>query len=464
MFNWMKNILFKNNDVKALSFNTMNPIIYLMNDPSMPKFWKHMPVQPQESPSYNVKNYKGGGYSLKTAEGKAAQVFTVITETLKWVNRHAPHKLNNWACGTTLSVNPTAGKKLNAFYNRKSVKFFYYNELYTAMSSDVIAHELGHAIFDSYRPDTWNTTFLELWSFHEAFADMTSIITSLQNKEVIDLLLKNGKLEKDNFVSRIAEQVGKTIYEITKGKDGRSPFFLRNAAEDFDYVDPSNLSKKGTYATISAQCHSFGRIMLSALYSIFIEFYLYNLKKGLKGNHAIEVARNLISKYMLKAITIVPKTPKFYLAFARSLMWAAKQENVEHFKLIQNIFRKRDIVPRPSFKMLSTYDDILCAQGTVVDDGIIKTNSNETVKLSEELGIGALSYNPLYELDVDISTENIYFVDDENVVDAEVVDRKETIKSAKFCLDLLHKTNSVGDDEDTPFEIQNNKLVRTYID
>lgn len=415
-FNWFK----------ALA--KTNEIVYLMNDPGTPALRKNVPVPSMMSPSCRVKDYVGGGHELNTKQGRAAQIFVVIGETLKWVQHHAPHQLPNWATGLPLIVEPEAGEDLNAYYYRKGMKFFYSGNVYTAASSDVVAHELGHAIFDSYRPDTWSVASLELWSFHEAFADTTAILTALQNEEIINVLLKNKYLYKDNFVSRVGEQIGKAIYDITEGKDGRSPLYLRNAAVKFEYADPSTLKKRDRNDKIAAESHSFGRIMLGALYSFLYEIYEYYVLRGLTQHDALVVARNLLSKYLLKAIATVAKTPRFYQSFARSMMHAAIQSNKEHHAILRKVFQEWKII------------------GEIEVQDVI-TDGTEVIRLSEEMEIGILAHNPLYNIEVEIPTDN----------------RSLGIADAKHCLDLLHQNNAVSNDESTPFEIQNNKLVRTHI-
>jgi len=423
VFNWLINLAI------APTRLDENSIVYLMNDPGTPNLKKLVPVPSMMSPSYKVKNYTGGGHLLDTTGGRAAQVFTVITETLKWVQHHSPEHLPNWASGLPLLVDPEAGEALNAYYYRKGMKFFSSGKLHTALSSDVVAHELGHAIFDSFRPDTWSVASLELWSFHEAFGDITAIITNLQNEEVIDALLKDKYLDKDNMVSRIGEQIGKAIYNINKGTDGRNPLYLRNAATKFDYANPNTLPKRGKNNVIIAEAHSFGRIMLSALYEIWHKMYEYNVLRGLGQKHALVVSRNLFSRYLLTAIVIVPKTPRFFQSFARTLMWVSQQDGHPHYHgILRKVFLDRKMVGEIEAQQLPA-------------DGV------ETIKLSEEIEIGILSHNPLYEVEIEIPADSI----EEGIVDA------------KLCLDLLHQNNSVSDSEETPFEIQNNRLTRTHI-
>ena len=65
-----------------------------------------------------------------------------------------------WQSGRPLRVRLRAGKDLNAFYDRKSLQFFYDVDrktgrtVYAAESLDIVAHEAGHAVLDVYQPGT----------------------------------------------------------------------------------------------------------------------------------------------------------------------------------------------------------------------------------------------------------------------------------------------------------------------
>ena len=108
-----------------------------------------------------------------------------------------------------------------------------------------MAHELGHAILDAMRPDFWSVQALEIWSFHEAFADITAILSLMQHDEILDRALyeTKGDLSKPNVISRLAEEMGDIIYEITRGRGGMKPGALRNATNKFRYIHPSKLPK-----------------------------------------------------------------------------------------------------------------------------------------------------------------------------------------------------------------------------
>lgn len=438
------------------SFNDIDPIVYLMNDPGTPDLWKKVPIEKPQTPICSIRGWEGGGFDLNTKQGRAAQAYVVINETMKWVYQAAPRKLNKWAATTMLKVDPEAGEDLNAYYYRQGMKFFYYGDMYTSMSSDIVAHELGHAIFDSYRPESWNLASLESWSFHEAFADITAILTALQNEEVIAFLLKDNYLYYDNLVSRVGEQIGKVIHNITKGQDGRNPNYLRNAAVHWNYVVPSTLPKKGNHDQLVAEEHSFGRVLLSAFYAIFYKVYEYYVLRAYPQAEALKLSRDFLSKCLMEAMMICPMNARFFQSFARSMMHIALQEKEDLHKIVQNIFRERKIIP--SIQALSHID----IDENKIEDGLVKEGFVETTRMVDEIEIGTLNHNPLYDLEIEIPVESTYFTAAGKVIDMAVGNRAEAIVAAKLSLDLLHENNLVGSDDKTPFDVQGNKLVRTH--
>ncbi|MGE5175094.1 MAG: hypothetical protein ACM3JJ_01860, partial [Hyphomicrobiales bacterium] len=80
-----------------------------------------------------------------------------------------------WHDDRPLTVRLRAGRDLNAFYDRKSLQFFYDTDhvtgrvVYAVESLDVVAHEAGHAVLDVYQPGYWSTPDPETAAFHESF-------------------------------------------------------------------------------------------------------------------------------------------------------------------------------------------------------------------------------------------------------------------------------------------------------
>src|SRR5262249_30524837 len=76
------------------------------------------------------------------------------------------------------------GVDLNAFYDREGLKFFHGSgagrTVFSGESPDIVCHELGHALLDSFKPQLFDAASIEVAAFHESFGDMSAILSALQ--------------------------------------------------------------------------------------------------------------------------------------------------------------------------------------------------------------------------------------------------------------------------------------------
>jgi hypothetical protein len=301
---------------------TSQPVIrYLMNDPTTPELVKDVAVPEllETDPAFSVVGYEGGGFPQSSRQGQAANVYYNVLSTLRMVNGfNSEAPLPNWASKSALQILPRAGKRLNASYNRRSLSFFYITgyygrDIYTADSADIVCHELGHAVLDAYRPDLWGISSLEIWAFHEAFGDILSMLSVMQHEEVIDYVLKGtgGDLKRQNIVSGVAEELGKVMRGHYHG--------LRSATNDYTYVTPDSLPKKGKPEDLLAEPHNFSRILSGAVYDVFVMMY-EDLLASQPPKEAFKAARDILSRYVLKSIRFTPNTPRMFEGFAKTLL------------------------------------------------------------------------------------------------------------------------------------------------
>ncbi|HMA41093.1 MAG TPA: hypothetical protein VKP10_13555, partial [Gemmatimonadales bacterium] len=113
-------------------------------------------------------------------------------------------KVARWARSTNrrkLDLQPNAGTDLNAYYDGQSLSFFEYTTgtktTWSGASTDVVAHETGHALLDQVRPDLWDSSYTETNAFHEAFGDCMAILTGFEDPAT--RLLLRTKLRRQNF-------------------------------------------------------------------------------------------------------------------------------------------------------------------------------------------------------------------------------------------------------------------------
>lgn len=461
MWNWLKSLFYKPKAIIASN----KPIIYSLNDPTTPGLKIEVQAPPEPSPAIKVVGYEGGGFQPGTIQAQAANCYVTVATSVAQIREYSANALNKWAATRCLSVKPRTGQDLNAYYDRRGLWFFWFTDrrtgktIYTCDSTDVVAHELGHATLDALRPDLWSIQSIEAWSLHEGYADISAILHLLNFPVVVDYLLKEtgGDLNKHNVVSRLAEEMGDMIYVLADGKGGLKPGALRNAINDFVYVRPEQLPQDGPDDKLLGECHSFGRLFLGAWYEAFVGVYdLHKTKFGPKT--AIEMTRDQMGKILLAGVRSAPASVRFYDAVANAMYVFSKQIDPNVADIIQRVFRKRKILfPRITMMAASPKPpQAAYIEGT--NKRLAKTSSVRTVILGRTLGITAQNNNPLYDVEIEIPADVGYELNAEGmVIDEKRTDMQETLDGARACLNYLHQNNALGH----MFEIVDNKLVRT---
>lgn len=448
--------------------NKTTPVInieHMLNDPmteSLVKQVDQVPSVPSQS-KFLVRGYKGGGFARGTLEYQAANSYVTIAETIGFINSLNPENaIPHWPRTSMLNVMPRAGSDLNAFYDGRSLQFYYYDNpaiggtVYTVDSADVVSHECGHAILDSYRPDLWNAPYIETGAFHEAFGDFCALMHALSHDEMIAAMLEetNGDLTKSNVVSKLAEQFGRAIWRLDSV--GRSPDYLRDAVNSFNYVNPSYLKEVVNDDTLGSEIHNFSRVMLGAIYDAIVAIYNSHRANGVGNMESVKFARDTICTYIIKAVKIAPINPRFYESVLKSVLWIDKhQYNGRYFSILQDVFSKRG--------MAIPHVGILSNKKCPNHHNIVKSKTCSLVKLNVHF-INALSghINPLYNVSVEVSNEHAHFYDKNgHYMDSCDCSDEECVEAAKTFVDYLNITKNVGSDKKTPWEVKEGKLIRT---
>lgn len=112
----------------------------------------------------------------------------------------------------TIQIQHPAAQQCGPFYRAAPKRTIYTSSAAVSADPDIIAHEQGHAILDSYFHYNTGNSFTA--SAHEAFADVTALVTSLQNAQIrenICLAWENGQY------SSIASVIGEGALELRPG-------------------------------------------------------------------------------------------------------------------------------------------------------------------------------------------------------------------------------------------------------
>lgn len=236
----------------------------------------------------------------------------------------------------TLPVRLNGLVDLNAYYDRTRLDFGHKivsgDTIYTGESPDIICHELGHAVLDSIRPALFDAESDEVAAFHEAFADISAMLSTLQLQEFRVSVLEEteGRLQNTSRLSRFAEQLGAAIR--TRRPDTVEPDCLRNAANSFFYADPRTLPPTGPAVSLSSAPHSFSRVFSGA----FLEVLAGMLQIVAKGQNPTEAELQTVVHFAGRMIAAAVRDAEFQPAFfapvARSMIAYDEETHKRRFR------------------------------------------------------------------------------------------------------------------------------------
>lgn len=421
-----------------------------INDPAVP-LEKTMPLPVIEPnwPTFSVQGFTGNPGIPGTPDGQAAVVWIFLAHTLRVFQKYLPNPILKWAAVRMLTALPRAGRQLNAFYDRHTLRFYYENHpttkkmVFLCESSDIVCHEFGHACLDAVRPDLWNNPAIEVSAFHESFADCIAILSTLNHPEMITFVLSEtgGNMRLTNSVSRIAEEMGECLAAMYPNSD-RPNEFLRNAISPFRYSNPSDLSSSGPDSKLTKEAHSFSRVFTSAFYDALAAVYEFYLGTGAPAESALISARDLCGRALINGVLNARLVPRFYASVGQAMAVSVGQNSLG-FKEILNAFVGRGII-----------DGIpMYVQG---DNMSMYHNPPQVIKMSNFVG----EDHPLYHVEVEIPSEQKFCMSLENSNQTDAA-----IKATKEGLEHLIATGKVNckKDAESEFKVENGKLVRHHV-
>jgi hypothetical protein len=164
--------------------------------------------------------------------------FAVLNYALDLVEEELGHNVV-WKDGAALVVRPHAFDGANAYYDpmNPSLNFGYFTTpfrrtpVWTCLSHDIVTHELGHAILDTFRPLYIYSFDLDTPALHESFADLMAMFAALSNQSMVKHLYRetHGNMRDSNLITRLAEEFGQGIF-------GAGVPYLRSALEGVTYT------------------------------------------------------------------------------------------------------------------------------------------------------------------------------------------------------------------------------------
>lgn len=308
------------------------PINFISNDPNAsganPKAVTPTPDRPAASMSFKVSPLPPPAiYATNTTDFVAWQAREAALRALITFEKIAG-PLVGWtgkASKKKLELYPDLGEDLNAYYDRDSVSFFEFKigskTVYSGASTDVVAHEVGHAILDALRPDLWNVNMLEVAAFHEGLGDCIAVMTALSDRATRIAMLKgNAKLTKPNFAEATAEQLSWAIgKQLGASHNAAKP---RRALNKFKWAFPQSLPMDGNASVLINEIHSFGQLTSGCYYDLIGEIF----RAGAGGEARLWAACQKATQLLVLAVKSAPVKPRFLDAVGRAMILADRQQ------------------------------------------------------------------------------------------------------------------------------------------
>ncbi|AZO19683.1 MAG: hypothetical protein E5Y63_30175 [Mesorhizobium sp.] len=208
-------------------------------------------------------------------------VFAVAMKTIRTFERAlgrrvfwAPRRVPNgrkYEPVYKLRIYPHALREPNAYYSRekKALLFGYFQTsahsagakwVFTALSHDIIVHEVTHAILDGLHRRFAEPTSVDSLAFHEAFADIVALFSHFSLEEAVSAQIAKdgGSLDNRSLLSGLARQFGEAT-----GRDGA----LREAIDDHSGAAPVILRDDMT------EPHERGAVLVAAVFDAFLSIY-----------------------------------------------------------------------------------------------------------------------------------------------------------------------------------------------
>jgi hypothetical protein len=312
------------------------PINFIVNDPLAVA---SLPMRSKE-PAADRKSVEAGFTFI--AASPAGPFSPGTTDFLFWQSREAAltairvweglnGPLKQWGPQTQnprmLNLLPDVGDTLNAFYDRSSLSFFHHSvggkTFFSGASTDVVAHESGHAFLDSLRPELFDTNITEHGAFHEAFGDCTALLTALFDQGTRQALLAaSSDLGSRNFVESLSEELSSAV-KTTFGNNhpAAEP---RHALNDFKFQLPTTLPRTGPPGVLTSEIHSFGRVFLGCFYDMLRNIFR---KTHTQDEAGLVTAAQTAGKLLVAGAEQAAISPRFFQSVGRAIVLADQAMN-----------------------------------------------------------------------------------------------------------------------------------------
>jgi len=236
-----------------------------------------------------------GRFILRPGDRRLASItaFAAANRTLRVAERYAGRKLRlgeSDALTVRVSAAQSEPYELNAFFDPGSEEVhLWFAQSYftspeavvydTALSSDVVAHEVGHAVYNALKPYTlhWASPSSEHTAVHEAFADICAMLDAFRQATVRNAALSESAadLRRPNRIANLAEGLAMAMDGLPPGRAGASAVPVIRSALNREVYTPGTVASMGPHAASLP--------LSGAVYELIAR--LYDLERA-RGNKA----------------------------------------------------------------------------------------------------------------------------------------------------------------------------------
>ncbi|HKP85929.1 MAG TPA: M36 family metallopeptidase [Blastocatellia bacterium] len=312
------------------------PINFIPNDPlavaSLPSLQKApRPNRPATRAGFNFTGAVAEGLFNPGTPGflfwQCREAALLAVEVWEALNGN----LTQWARATPnrrrLNLLQNNGTDLNAFYDGQSLSFFQNTTgnktTFSGASTDVVAHEAGHAFLDTVRAELFTSPITEHGAIHEAFGDIIAILVGLSDRATRDALLAaSPNLGTANFLEATAEDLSDGVRRaLGPNHPAAAP---RHALNNFRFQLPTTLPSSAPPSVLTREIHSFGRIFSGCFYdtvrNIFASFPQRN-------QATLLTAAQTAGRLLIAGIRQAPLATRFFQATGRAMVLADQTTN-----------------------------------------------------------------------------------------------------------------------------------------
>jgi hypothetical protein len=296
-------------------------------------------------------------YEVGTPQFDQVNSYAIVANTLSMYDRYFGQAAR-WSFRGPLKVVPHKGTGKTAYFNGRegSINFFEWQSpslgkrVTTSQSADVIAHEIGHAVWDGLRPRAGYSN--EAGAFHEAFGDCSALLHALEQSSNLTKALEQngGDLRKPSLISRMAEEFGTAFNkEDDDPKNNDRPYY-RTALNEFKYIDPKKLPDDDYPPTVgedvlTREFHSFSRVWTGAFYRMLTALYDGARAEGKSSLEALKSARDTLGDNWGRALQELPPAGiKFSVVAESMLRTAARDSDKTVFDRLGAVLVDREIL------------------------------------------------------------------------------------------------------------------------